>query len=89
MADGILGRIARAKRAELRARYAGVSLDALRAAARADRRAASPQRWREPGARFILEIKKASPSVGRDPARCRRSDAGARLCRRSPMRSAC
>ena len=33
MADDILGRIAAAKRAELRERYDGVSLDALRARA--------------------------------------------------------
>ncbi len=63
MADKILDRIAAAKRAELRERYDGVSLDALRArATRTERSLAAA--LGQPGARFILEIKKASPSSG-------------------------
>jgi indole-3-glycerol phosphate synthase/phosphoribosylanthranilate isomerase len=59
----VLGQIAASKRDEVRARFAGVSLDALRA------RAAPTSRSLEdtlvqPGGRFILEIKKASPSAG-------------------------
>ena len=60
---GVVGRIAAAKREELARRFAGVSLDALR------QRAVPTQRSlvaaiAAPGARFILEIKKASPSAG-------------------------
>lgn len=63
MAENILAIIAESKRKELAARFEGVSLDALRSQAR-------PSRLRladaiaEPGSRFILEIKKASPSGG-------------------------
>ena len=65
MADppGILGRIVAAKRDELRQRFAGVSLDALRARARPTGRSLAAVLAR-PGARFIFEIKKASPSAG-------------------------
>src|SRR6476661_2499604 len=63
MADNILDRIAVAKRAELRARYDGVSLDALRARATRTERSLVGALG-QPGARFILEIKKASPSSG-------------------------
>ena len=63
MADGILGDIAAAKRVELAARFDGVSIDALRARAVPTRRSLSSVIAR-PGARFILEIKKASPSAG-------------------------
>lgn len=60
---GILGDIAAAKRAELSGRFDGVSIDALRAqASRTDRSLAAA--IARPGARFILEIKKASPSGG-------------------------
>jgi indole-3-glycerol phosphate synthase/phosphoribosylanthranilate isomerase len=59
----VLGRIAAAKRAELRQRYAGVSIDALQARARPTRRSLAAV-LAQPGARFILEIKKASPSGG-------------------------
>ena len=63
MAEGVLATIAAAKRDELGERFHGVSLDALRQSARptAKRLAAALAR---PGARFILEIKKASPSEG-------------------------
>ena len=63
MAEGILGEIAAAKRDELSRRFEGVSIDALRTLV-------EPSRWSLEkvlsldGARFILEIKKASPSGG-------------------------
>src|SRR6476646_8518871 len=60
---GVLGKIAAAKRVELGERFDGVSIDALRSRAKRTRRsllAALAKR----GARFILEIKKASPSGG-------------------------
>jgi indole-3-glycerol phosphate synthase/phosphoribosylanthranilate isomerase len=60
---GILGTIAAAKRAELDVRFDGVSLDALRAEARPTRRSLAAVLARD-GARFVLEIKKASPSAG-------------------------
>ena len=60
---GVLGRIAAAKRVELASRYDGVSLDALRSRAIPTRRSLSAA-LAQPGARFILEIKKASPSAG-------------------------
>jgi indole-3-glycerol phosphate synthase/phosphoribosylanthranilate isomerase len=63
MADNILDRIVAAKRAELRERYDDVSLDSLRARATPTERSLSAA-LAQPGARFILEIKKASPSSG-------------------------
>jgi indole-3-glycerol phosphate synthase/phosphoribosylanthranilate isomerase len=60
---GILGQIAAAKRAELDRRFAGVSLDALRQRACATTRSLAAVLAAD-GARFILEIKKASPSAG-------------------------
>ena len=63
MAEGVLGKIAAAKREELALRYEGVSLDALRDRARPTRRSLVQAMARD-GARFILEIKKASPSGG-------------------------
>jgi indole-3-glycerol phosphate synthase/phosphoribosylanthranilate isomerase len=63
VADGILGEIATAKRAELAARYDGVSLDALRSRAEPTSRSLA-EAMAQDGARFILEIKKASPSGG-------------------------
>ncbi|HYI42379.1 MAG TPA: hypothetical protein VD768_02005, partial [Sphingomicrobium sp.] len=65
MADpgGILGEIAGAKRVELGRRFDGVSIEALRSAATRTRRSLAAAIAR-PGARFILEIKKASPSAG-------------------------
>lgn len=63
MADGILGQIVAAKRAELAERYRGVSLDALRAQAVPTTRSLAAV-IAKPGARFILEIKKASPTLG-------------------------
>jgi indole-3-glycerol phosphate synthase/phosphoribosylanthranilate isomerase len=80
VADGVLGKIAAAKRAELAQRFDGVALDALRAEARPTARSLAAALAR-PGARFILEIKKASPSLGAirpgaDPAALARGYAG-------------
>jgi indole-3-glycerol phosphate synthase/phosphoribosylanthranilate isomerase len=80
MADHVLARIAAAKRAELSERYHGVSLDALRGRARRTERSLADALAR-PGARFIFEIKKASPSAGimrpgADPAIIARGYAG-------------
>ena len=60
---GVLREIAAAKRIELGARFDGVSLDALRSRAVPTSRSFAGAVAR-PGARFILEIKKASPSAG-------------------------
>src|SRR4051812_35983329 len=62
-AEGILGEIAAAKRVELGRRLADVSLDGLRARARPTARSLA-EAISQSGARFILEIKKASPSAG-------------------------
>jgi indole-3-glycerol phosphate synthase / phosphoribosylanthranilate isomerase len=79
-ATGVLGEIVEAKKAELARRYDSVTLDALRAEAEP-----TPLSLRDvmakPGARFILEIKKASPSLGAirpgaDPAALARGYAG-------------
>jgi indole-3-glycerol phosphate synthase/phosphoribosylanthranilate isomerase len=80
VAEGVLARIEQSKRSELESRLEGVSLDALR-------QRATPTKLRlgaalsEPGCRFILEIKKASPSGGTirpyaDAAELARSYAG-------------
>jgi indole-3-glycerol phosphate synthase/phosphoribosylanthranilate isomerase len=59
----ILGEIARSKRAELAQRFDGMSIDALRASACLT--SLSLERAiAQPGARFIFEIKRASPSEG-------------------------
>lgn len=60
---GVLGQIAASKREELRERFAGVALDALRASASPSARSLRAV-LEQPGARFVLEIKKASPSAG-------------------------
>jgi indole-3-glycerol phosphate synthase/phosphoribosylanthranilate isomerase len=80
VAEGVLGRIAVAKREELALRFDGVTLDALRAQARPTGRSLT-RVLSQPGARFILEIKKASPSqgtirVGGDPKQLARGYAG-------------
>ena len=79
MAKGVLGKIEAAKRQELVARFDGVSLDALRSKAeRTGRSLAAVLAQR--GARFVLEIKKASPSQGAiqsgDPKQLARGYAG-------------
>lgn len=76
----MLAEIVAAKRAELASRYDGVSLDALRGQARPTRRSLTAALAKS-GARFILEIKKASPSAGAirpdaDPAALARGYAG-------------
>lgn len=80
MAKGVLGQIEVGKREELAARFAGVTIDSLRAAAPRTGRSLAGAIAQE-GARFILEIKKASPSAGpiradADPARLARGYAG-------------
>jgi indole-3-glycerol phosphate synthase/phosphoribosylanthranilate isomerase len=63
VAEGVLGRIAAAKSEELTQRFDGVSLDALRGRARPTERSLTDAMAKE-GARFILEMKRASPSAG-------------------------
>ncbi len=63
MAEGVLGEIAAAKRVELDLRFDGVSLGGLRVRARPSRRSLATA-LAQNGARFILEIKRASPSEG-------------------------
>jgi indole-3-glycerol phosphate synthase/phosphoribosylanthranilate isomerase len=63
VAEGILGQIAAAKREELAARYDGMSLDALRSRAQPTGQSLMGAMARD-GARFVLEIKMASPSSG-------------------------
>ena len=60
---GVLGKIAESKRDELRSRFDGVSIDALRESASSTSRSLTSA-LAQSGARFILEIKKASPSAG-------------------------
>jgi indole-3-glycerol phosphate synthase/phosphoribosylanthranilate isomerase len=60
---GLLGTIAATKRDELARRFDGVSLDSLRARASPTRRSLAAVLAKS-GARFILEIKKSSPSEG-------------------------
>lgn len=79
-AAGILGEIVEAKKAELARRYDGVTLDGLRGQAQPTDRSLRAA-MASPGARFILEIKKASPSLGAirsgaDPAVIARGYAG-------------
>ena len=79
-AAGVLGRIVAAKTVELGRRLAGVTIDSLRARAQPTGRGLAEAIAR-PGARFILEIKKASPSLGvirgdGDPAALARGYAG-------------
>jgi indole-3-glycerol phosphate synthase/phosphoribosylanthranilate isomerase len=78
--SGVLARIAAAKREELAVRFDGVSADYLRAHAAKTRRSLAAALAKN-GARFILEIKKASPSAGAirpdaDPAALARGYAG-------------
>jgi indole-3-glycerol phosphate synthase/phosphoribosylanthranilate isomerase len=63
VADGILGEIATSRRADLASRFDGVSLESLRGRATSTTRSFADS-LAQPGSRFILEIKKASPSRG-------------------------
>ncbi|MGN6155301.1 MAG: bifunctional indole-3-glycerol-phosphate synthase TrpC/phosphoribosylanthranilate isomerase TrpF [Sphingomicrobium sp.] len=63
MAEGILAEIAQARRADLASRFAGVSLESLRSRAERTSRSLADV-LAQAGSRFILEIKKASPSRG-------------------------
>lgn len=77
---GVLGGIATAKRAELEVRFAGVDIETLRNRAQPTDRSLAAAIGNS-GARFILEIKKASPTVGAirpsaDPAVLARGYAG-------------
>ena len=63
MAEGFLARVAAAKRQELDRRFAGIAIDALRSAAVPSRRSLAAT-LAQRGARFILEVKKSSPSSG-------------------------
>ena len=63
MAEGVLGQIVAGKSEELARRFDSVSLGALRSRAVTTQRSLAAVLARD-GARFILEIKKASPSAG-------------------------
>jgi indole-3-glycerol phosphate synthase/phosphoribosylanthranilate isomerase len=63
VAEGFLAEVASMKREELQRRFDGVSLDSLRDRAMRTSRKLE-RRVADKGARFILEIKKASPSAG-------------------------
>ncbi|HZF93294.1 MAG TPA: bifunctional indole-3-glycerol-phosphate synthase TrpC/phosphoribosylanthranilate isomerase TrpF [Allosphingosinicella sp.] len=72
MAEGVLGEIVARKRVDVAARLAGASLADLRSRAEPTRRSLRAALAR-PGARFIMEVKRASPSggairAGADPA---------------------
>ena len=77
---GVLARIAQSKREDLARRFDGVSLGALRSRAEPTDRSLAAMLGQS-GTRFILEIKKASPSegairAGADPAVLARGYAG-------------
>ncbi|MEA3003793.1 MAG: indole-3-glycerol phosphate synthase / phosphoribosylanthranilate isomerase [Sphingomonadales bacterium] len=80
-AAGVLGEIVARKKQDVAARLAGIDLAALRAQAEPTRRSLRAALAR-PGARFIMEVKRASPSQGKlraeaDPAAIARAYAGA------------
>jgi indole-3-glycerol phosphate synthase / phosphoribosylanthranilate isomerase len=81
MTEGVLGEIVRRKRADVAERLGGTSLAELAARAEPTRRSLAAALAR-PGARFIMEVKRASPSggsirAGADPAAYARFYAGA------------
>lgn len=63
MAEGVLAEIAAIRRSDLDRRFDGVSLDSLRSRCQPTRRSLAAA-LSQPGSRFILEIKKSSPSRG-------------------------
>jgi indole-3-glycerol phosphate synthase/phosphoribosylanthranilate isomerase len=63
VAEGILAEIEASKRADLAARFDGVSLESLRSRAEGTSRSLADA-LSKPGSRFILEIKRGSPSGG-------------------------
>jgi indole-3-glycerol phosphate synthase/phosphoribosylanthranilate isomerase len=63
MTDNVLGAIVARKRIDVAERFAGVSLDDLRARAEPTRRSLKAV-LAPPGARFIMEVKRVSPSEG-------------------------
>ena len=78
---GVLGEIVARKRVDVAARLAGVTIEELRSRARPTRRSLREALAR-PGARFIMEVKRASPSEGSlrarvDPASIARAYRGA------------
>ena len=83
MADpgGVLGEIVARKRADVVARFGSVTLDELRGRTEPTRRSFKAALAR-PGARFVMEVKRASPSAGSlraeaDPAALARAYRGA------------
>jgi indole-3-glycerol phosphate synthase/phosphoribosylanthranilate isomerase len=81
MAEDVLARIVARKRIDVAARLDGVSLEALRGRAAPTRRSLRAALAR-PGARFVMEVKRASPSEGTlreaaDPAALARAYTGA------------
>jgi indole-3-glycerol phosphate synthase/phosphoribosylanthranilate isomerase len=81
MTEGVLGEIVARKRVDVAARLAGVALEALRERAQPTRRSLKAALAR-PGARFIMEVKRVSPSEGAlrkavDPAEMARAYHGA------------
>ena len=60
---GVLGEIVARKRVDVAARFVGTSLEALRAQA-VPTRLSLAEALARPGARFVMEVKKASPSAG-------------------------
>lgn len=80
MAEGVLGEIVRRKRADVAARLGGTSLENLRGQAVRTTRSLRAA-LAKPGARFVMEVKQASPSAGAlravDPAAQARAYTGA------------
>lgn len=80
-ADGILGEIVARKRLDVAARLNGTTLESLRGRTRPTRRSLRAVLAR-PGARFIMEVKRVSPSAGAlrpgaDPVAMARAYSGA------------
>ena len=80
MTEGVLGEIVARKRRDVAARLAGLGLGDLALSAEPSRRSLRAALAR-PGARFVMEVKRASPSLGplradADPAALARAFAG-------------